>query len=245
MQITGKNHLSVDPATAWEAFHDAGVLERSLPGAQSLREIEPGRFAMTVTAGVAAIKGTYDGQAVFSQETEPESFVLSLSGAGGPGTVNADVLVRLSPADGGTDLDWTADATVGGPVGGVGQRMLSSVAKRLATQFFTNIDKDLARGGSAAVEGDGGSAAGAGAGAGTEGQGAGGQGDGDLVAGGGPAAGAGGGSVGGAPGAGAGRQLAGLAGGGASGSASQLVPMVTGAAIALVGVALGARLRRR
>jgi hypothetical protein len=239
MQITGKNHLSVDPATAWEAFHDAGVLERSLPGAQSLREIEPGRFAMTVTAGVAAIKGTYDGQAVFSQETEPESFVLSLSGAGGPGTVNADVLVRLSPADGGTDLDWTADATVGGPVGGVGQRMLSSVAKRLATQFFTNIDKDLARGVSAAADGDGGSVAGAGA----EGQGAGGQEAGGAVAGSGSDA--GGGSVGRGPGAAAGRQLAGLAGGGMAGSASQLVPMVTGAAIALVGVALGARLRRR
>ena len=102
MQITGKNHLSVDPATAWAAFHDAGVLERSIPGAQSLREIQPGTYAMTVTAGVAAIKGTYDGQAAFSQESEPESFVLSLSGAGGPGTVNADVHVVLSPADDGT-----------------------------------------------------------------------------------------------------------------------------------------------
>ena len=232
MQITGTNHLSVDPATAWEAFHDAGVLERSLPGAQSLREVEPGKFAMTVTAGVAAIKGTYDGQAVFSQETEPESFVLSLSGAGGPGTVNADVLVKLSPADdGGTDLAWTADATVGGPVGGVGQRMLSSVAKRLATQFFTNIDRDLARGGSAAAEEAGQAEAAAGA----DDQGAGAP----------VAAGASGGAGTGAGGG----QLAGLVGGGSSagaaGASGQLVPMVTGAAIALVGVALGARLRRR
>ena len=213
MQITGTNHLSVDPATAWAAFHDAGVLERSLPGAQSLREIEPGTFAMTVTAGVAAIKGTYDGKAVFSQESEPESFVLSLSGAGGPGTVDADVHVALSPADGGTDLRWTADATVGGPVGGVGQRMLSSVAKRLATQFFTNIDQDLARGGAGASGAPGAD---------------------------GPAEGSGSDDLGArlpvAPGA---------SGSGAAGGSGQLVPMVTGAAIALVGVALGARLRRR
>ncbi|MFB9731714.1 SRPBCC family protein [Ornithinimicrobium kibberense] len=221
MQITGTNHLSVDPATAWEAFHDAGVLERSLPGAQSLREVGPGRFAMTVTAGVAAIKGTYDGEAVFSQETEPESFVLSLSGAGGPGTVNADVEVRLSQADeGGTDLAWTADATVGGPVGGVGQRMLSSVAKRLATQFFTNIDKDLARGGSAAAEEAGQAEAGGP--------------DTDAVA---PARPLVAGS------ASSGGSSAGAVG--PAGASGQLVPMVTGAAIALVGVALGARLRRR
>lgn len=220
MQITGKNHLSVDPATAWAAFHDAGVLERSIPGAQSLRETGPGRYAMTVSAGVAAIRGTYDGQATFSQESEPESFVLSLSGAGGPGTVDADVHVRLSPADDGTDLEWTADATVGGPVGGVGQRMLSSVAKRLATQFFTNIDKDLAGGGDA-----GPSEQAAGAGDAGSPSGAGHQGDPPR----GPAAGLT------APGRTA------LGGGGTG----QLVPMVTGAAIALVGVALGARLRRR
>ncbi|WP_237770121.1 SRPBCC domain-containing protein [Ornithinimicrobium sp. CNJ-824] len=186
-----------------------------------MREVGPGRFAMTVTAGVAAIKGTYDGEAVFSQETEPESFVLSLSGAGGPGTVNADVEVRLSQADdGGTDLAWTADATVGGPVGGVGQRMLSSVAKRLATQFFTNIDKDLARGGSAAAEETGqAEAEGPDTHAVTPTR--------PLVAG---SASSGGSSAGAV---------------GPAGASGQLVPMVTGAAIALVGVALGARLRRR
>lgn len=215
MQITGQNHLSVDPQTAWDAFHDAGVLERSLPGAQSLREVEPGRFEMTVVAGVAAIKGSYDGHATFSQEKEPESFVLSLSGSGGPGTITADVQVNLSPAQdgaGGTDLEWTADAVVGGPVGGVGQRMLSGVAKRLATQFFTNIDKDLAAGPPAS--------------------------DGDADAGDTPSA--------PAPSGAGSRPARSAAGGLAPSSATdQLVPMLTGAAIALIGVALGARLRRR
>lgn len=220
MKITGRNHLSADPRTAWEAFHDAGVLERSLPGAQSLREVEPGRFAMTVVAGVAAIKGSYDGFATFSQEKEPESFVLSLSGSGGPGTVTADVQVTLSPAeDGGTDLDWVADAVVGGPVGGVGQRMLSGVAKRLATQFFTNIDKDIAAGGSAAAAQDGGPDGAAGAPAGTQ--------------------------AAPAPSGDAVRPGLPSLGGSSSSATDQLVPMLAGAAVALVGVALGARLRRR
>lgn len=226
MQITGRNHLSVDPTTAWAAFHDAGVLERSLPGCQGLREVEPGRYDMTVSAGVAAIKGTYDGQAVFSQEQEPVSFVLSLSGAGGPGTVNADVHVRLTEAaHGGTDLDWTADAVVGGPVGGVGQRMLSSVARRLASQFFSNIDRDLASGGSAASSSsdeDGATPATTGTESGAP-------------------------ATSGASSASTPRvtftpdpRAAAAVSAGAP-----LLPMLAGAAIALVGVALGARLRRR
>lgn len=207
MQITGQNHLSVDPQTAWDAFHDAGVLQRSLPGAQSLREVEPGRFEMTVVAGVAAIKGSYDGHATFSQEQEPESFVLSLSGSGGPGTITADVQVNLSPAGdgaGGTDLEWSADAVVGGPVGGVGQRMLSGVAKRLATQFFTNIDKDLA-GGSPSPDAPEQPAADA------------------TTA----------------------RSRSGPSDSGPRPATAEVLPMLTGAAIALIGVALGARLRRR
>lgn len=250
MQITGRNHLSVDPATAWAAFHDAGVLERSLPGAQSLREAGPGRYDMTVSAGVAAIRGTYDGQAAFSQENEPESFVLSLSGAGGPGTVNADVHVRLSPAqDGGTDLDWTADAVVGGAVGGVGQRMLSSVARRLASQFFSNIDHDLAPGGASDRTAAAYSASSGAAGSGTEP----GRGSGTEP---GTGSGTGSGTDAGSGGGAGGMTTAALAGGrrvtwepdprGAQlSTGSPVVQMVAGAAIALVGVALGARLRRR
>lgn len=225
MQITGRNHLAVDPATAWAAFHDPAVLERALPGCHSMREVGPGRFAMSVTAGVAAIKGTYEGHATFSQEQEPESFVLGLSGSGGPGTVTADVHLRLSPADdGGTDLDWTADAVVGGAVGGVGQRMLSSVARRLANQFFTNIDRELAAGG---------------AGTGSE-----------VVAGM-PSLAA---AATGAPGEGPGSHptavhTPGPADWGPVGRTTdrsgQVTAMVAGAAIALAGVALGARLRRR
>lgn len=232
MRITGRNHLSADRATAWAAFHDTGVLERSLPGAQSVREVEPGRYAMTVSAGVAAIRGTYDGHAAFSKEQELESFVLTLAGSGGPGTVDADVLVCLSPGEGGgTDLDWTADAVVGGAVGGVGQRMLSSVARRLADQFFTNIERDLAASG--APEGADGGAA--------------------PSSGGGSADGAAGMTSPGAPGAGAPPDgSAGTASGppvranAASAAASgQVLPMLAGAAVALAGVVLGSRLRPR
>ena len=58
-------------------------------------------------------------------------------GAGAPGTIDATVAVRLAPSpSGGTDLHYDADAAVGGAVGGVGQRMLAGVTKKMAGQFF-------------------------------------------------------------------------------------------------------------
>ena len=63
-------------------------------------------------------------------------------GAGAPGTIGADVAVRFDGnPDGTTTLSYDADAVVGGMIGGVGQRMLTSVSRRMAGEFFGNVEK--------------------------------------------------------------------------------------------------------
>jgi hypothetical protein len=71
---------------------------------------------------------------------------MKLQGAGAPGTVDATVNVRFSePAAGQTEISYDADAVVGGMVGGVGQRMLSSVSKRMAGEFFANVGNAISQ----------------------------------------------------------------------------------------------------
>lgn len=145
MKISGAAGLKASPQQVWDAFHDPQVLSRTLPGCESLTEVGPDRYAMTVTAGVAAIKGTYDGTVALLDPHHPTQFTMKATGAGAPGTVDADVVVRLSPsAEGGTDLTFDADAAVGGMIGGVGQRMLAGVTKKMAGQFFEAVDDDIA-----------------------------------------------------------------------------------------------------
>ena len=145
MKISGTAALKGTPQQVWDAFHDPEVLARCLPGCESLTEVGPDRYAMTVTAGVAAIKGTYDGTVALLDPQHPDRFTMKAQGAGGPGTVDADVVVHLAPsAAGGTDLSYDADAAVGGMIGGVGQRMLSGVTRKMAGQFFEAVDADIA-----------------------------------------------------------------------------------------------------
>jgi hypothetical protein len=145
MKISGTATLAAPPERVWDAFHDPASLARCLPGCESLTEVGPHQYAMTVTAGVAAIKGTYDGQVHLTEQEHPEAFTLKARGAGAPGTVDADVRVRLAPnGSGGTDLTYDADAAVGGAIGGVGQRMLAGVTRKMAGQFFTAVDNDIA-----------------------------------------------------------------------------------------------------
>jgi carbon monoxide dehydrogenase subunit G len=139
VKITGSVTVPYPVKAVWDAVLDPAVLVRTIPGCSRLETVAENSYAMTVTAGVAAIKGTYDGTAVLSDLVEPESLVMRLSGAGAPGTIDATVQVALRAADGGTEVSYDADATVGGMVGGVGQRMLTSVSKRMAGEFFKGI----------------------------------------------------------------------------------------------------------
>jgi uncharacterized protein len=144
MRIAGENTLHAPVERAWDALLDPAVLVATIPGCERLVATGENSYDMTVTAGVAAIKGTYAGTCVLSDLTEPASLVMKLDGAGAPGTIGATVNVGFASAeDGTTRVTWDADAVVGGMIGGVGQRMLTSVSKRMAGEFFGNVDKAL------------------------------------------------------------------------------------------------------
>jgi carbon monoxide dehydrogenase subunit G len=145
MKISGSSTLDAPVEKVWEAIQDPAVLARCIPGCESLTTLGEDRYAMSVTAGVAAIKGTYAGEVALSDKVTPSSLTMKASGAGAPGTIDADVKVRLAPSSGGgTELTYDADASVGGAIGGVGQRMLAGVTKKMAGQFFTALDRDIA-----------------------------------------------------------------------------------------------------
>ena len=144
MKVTGSAVLHATREQVWAALNDPEVLVRTIPGCRQLEQVGPDAYQATVHAGVASIKGTYSGDVKLTDQVEPESFVLHASGAGAPGTVTTDVQVTLTEAgDGTTRLIYDADAVVGGMIGGVGQRMLASAAKRTAAEFFTAVDDVL------------------------------------------------------------------------------------------------------
>ncbi len=144
MKFTGESVLHAPVDQVWDALLDPAVLVRTIPGCERLESAGEDAYSMTVTAGVAAIRGTYSGSCVLSDLKPHQSLVMKLQGAGAPGTIGARVLVDFRDAgDGTTAVVYAADAIVGGMVGGVGQRMLTSVSRRMAGEFFGNVDAVL------------------------------------------------------------------------------------------------------
>ncbi|GAA1741869.1 carbon monoxide dehydrogenase subunit G [Nonomuraea bangladeshensis] len=145
MRVAGSAVIGVQKERLWAALQDPAVLVRTIPGCERLEETGPGAYRMTVNAGVASIKGVYQGEVVLTEPVPGEGFTLRARGQGAPGTVEATVQLRLSEADGagGTRVDYDAEAVIGGMIGGVGQRMLGSVAKRTAGEFFSAVEQHL------------------------------------------------------------------------------------------------------
>jgi uncharacterized protein len=165
MRIAGTATLHAPVEAVYAALQDPRVLVRTIPGCERLEQVGDDAYSMTVTAGVASVRGTYAGDVRLTDHNAPNGFVLKASGSGTPGTISADVTVELTSGDNGTTrLAYDADAIVGGMIGGVGQRLLTSVARRTAGEFFTAVDEVLANGG---VEGEAASVQGAATGEGS------------------------------------------------------------------------------
>ncbi|TDD04429.1 carbon monoxide dehydrogenase [Nonomuraea deserti] len=143
MKVGGSAVIGVQRDQVWTALQDPAVLVRTIPGCERLEESGHDTYRMTVNAGVASIKGVYQGEVALTDPLAPESFTLRARGQGAPGTVDATVVVRLTEIDGGTRVDYDADAVIGGMIGGVGQRMLGSVARRTAGEFFSAVEEHL------------------------------------------------------------------------------------------------------
>jgi carbon monoxide dehydrogenase subunit G len=112
------------------------LLKQCIPGCQSL-ELQPdGRYLAKITAGVAAVRGTFTGHVQISDEVQPSQYRLVIEGSGGPGFVKGDALVSLATVDNATQVSVSGDGQVGGMIAGVGQRVLLPAARMMMNQFF-------------------------------------------------------------------------------------------------------------
>ena len=142
VQLEGSYEFNVARDKIWQALNDPNVLARAAPGVESLDEEGEDRFRATLKLNVGPVSGTFEGTAEIRDRTEGEALTLYMQGEGGPGGVEATGKIHLSDQDGGTKLDYTGDAQITGTLAGVGGRLVNSVAKKMANQFFKQIEKE-------------------------------------------------------------------------------------------------------
>ena len=98
---------------------------------------------MVVKLGVPSVRGTYSGTVEVFDKQEPASYRMRGEGKGGPGWARGDALITLRAKGDGTNVAAKANVAIGGPVAGVGQRMMEGIAKAMAGDFFATIEREM------------------------------------------------------------------------------------------------------
>lgn len=145
MKMSDKREIAADPATVYAALLDAEVLKACVPGAKEVTGNPQEGYTATVVQKVGPVKATFKGRVTMSEMVENESLVITGEGKGGAaGFAKGGARVTLEPAgDGGTVLSYDVEAKVGGKLAQMGSRLIDGFAKKMADQFFANLQEVL------------------------------------------------------------------------------------------------------
>jgi carbon monoxide dehydrogenase subunit G len=138
MKLEGTTHISVPRDKAFAYFTNATFVADCAPGVKGLEVVEPDKkFKVIAGVGFGAVKVSFDTFVEFLDKHPNDSAAIKANGKA-PGS-NVDVTAYLNFVDapeGGTTLNWVADANISGAIASVAMRLLGSVTQKLSGQFF-------------------------------------------------------------------------------------------------------------
>ena len=144
MQMSDTRQIAVSPAEVYAALLNPDVLKACVPGAQEVSGSPEDGFEATVVQKVGPVKATFKGEVSISDMVENASLKLSGAGKGGAaGFAKGEADVRLVAKDGGCELSYDVEAKVGGKLAQLGSRIIDGFAKKMADQFFANLQEQL------------------------------------------------------------------------------------------------------
>ncbi|PYP88904.1 MAG: carbon monoxide dehydrogenase [Candidatus Angelobacter sp. Gp1-AA117] len=142
MKIEGSHKISASRARVFEALNDPAVLQKCIPGCESLEKTSENHYNAKLSAGVGAIKSKFTATVIISDLVAPSHYKLTVEGKGQPGFVKGSGDLSLEEFEGGTEIKYTGEVNVGGVIASVGQRMIQSTANMLAGKFFTALESE-------------------------------------------------------------------------------------------------------
>ena len=140
MKIEGTHQIDAPRERVFAALIDPAVLQRIIPGCESLEKTGENTFAATMRTGVGSIKGVFNGNVRLEDLRAPEHFRMTVDGKGAPGFLKGSGDLNLMSNGNATNVSYIGDVQVGGTIASVGQRMIQGTVKMMATQFFTALE---------------------------------------------------------------------------------------------------------
>jgi uncharacterized protein len=145
MKISNQKQLPCGPAEAWSELNTVEVLQKCIPGCESITRTEEDGYEAVVLTKIGPVKARFKGS-VTIEELEPLARY-RMSGAGNGGLAGyakgeAEVTLEEVQPDQ-TLMNYDVNARIGGKIAQVGSRLVQGVVERLADEFFQRFTDHL------------------------------------------------------------------------------------------------------
>lgn len=144
MELSGDRMMMAQRSAVWDALLDPVVLRRCIPGCEDVARVSDEETHVRILVKLGPVRARFTGK-MFMSDVEPaRRCKLSFEGVGGAaGSAKGSSNVELLDVDGGTRLTYSVAASVGGKLGQIGGRLIDSSAKKMADEFFANLQGQL------------------------------------------------------------------------------------------------------
>ena len=144
MDLEGSRLIPADRKAVWAALNNPDVLRACIPGCQELEGSPEDGFTATVKQKIGPVSATFKGAVTLENIVPEVSYTITGEGKGGvAGFAKGGADVTLVDAAGGTELTYIAKAQMGGKLAQLGNRVVGGVARKLADQFFENLQAEI------------------------------------------------------------------------------------------------------
>jgi carbon monoxide dehydrogenase subunit G len=144
LNFNGQERVPATKDKAWEFINDPQRVASCLPDVEEIAVRDSRNFDATVRVAVGPVRGKFKFKVQLEPQADGKHLVLKISGGGFGSVVDLNANATLTDnGDATTTLDWSASATMRGPVATVGGRVLDSQAQRVISSTFANVKAKL------------------------------------------------------------------------------------------------------
>ena len=144
MEMTGAQLVPASPQATWDALNNADILKACIPGCESIAPMAGDAMQIAMVARIGPISAKFTGLLKQSDIDPLKSYSLNFQGQGGAaGFATGSAHVTLTPEGPNTRLSYVVTANVGGKLAQIGSRLIDSVAKKVADDFFKNFNVEV------------------------------------------------------------------------------------------------------
>ena len=144
MELQGSVTIPAAPEQVWKALNDSEVLRLCIPGCEEVRQISAQEMHARLMLKLGPVRANFVGKVLLTDVRPPFGYTLNFEGSGGSaGFARGSSVILLTPTADGTQLDYTAQASVAGKLGQIGGRLMDASARQLADRFFAAFKAHL------------------------------------------------------------------------------------------------------